>query len=224
MVASRITTGREGFAEAALEAREYALGLPPLAEQAIGKPFVHQHSISARRALVAAPIIDRDGRGPYAELLSAKHVEGFAVVGGVGEDATDVQMRGGLANRRFEPRRVVARAERQIHTGDQMCGVVAGGGEFGKGAELLRAALPFEEIAADVATLQAGGVDADVRRTGDQAASIRASENSAEQVVESPPFSICASAFCSVVKCGMFGSPRSSRKSEKSARMETMPR
>lgn len=189
MIASYITARREGFAKAAFEAREHAFGLPPLAEEPMRKVRMHQAVITPRRNGVGmAPRIDRNRRGAHAEFASAEHMKRLAVVSGVGIDAADVQEGCGLTNRRFEPRRIVARTERQIHAGDQVCGVVASGGQFRKRTGLPATAPSLEEVGADMTAFKSGGIDADVGRTGDQAASVRASENSAEQVVESPPF------------------------------------
>jgi hypothetical protein len=224
LVAPFMATSGERFAKTTFEAREHALDLPALAEDFGRKVVMHQLAIMGRRFGIASARIDRDDRGSDAEILSTERMERFGVVRRISHHALNAQMASRLADRRLKARRVIARAKSQIYAGDQVGGVVAGGREFGVAPVVLDPTLPPQKVAADVATLQAGGINAHVRRFGCQAASVCASEDSAEKIVDAPPFSSWASAFWSVVKWGTVSSARISRKSEKSLRMETMPR
>lgn len=223
-MASGMASGRERFAQAALEAREYALGLPALPKDPARETSMHQSTIRTGRLPIPPSKIDGDGGGLSAELLSAQHMQRFGIVGGIGHHAPQGEVLRGLSDRRLEAWRVIARTQRQIDAGDQMARVVARGGEFGVAPVTFHPALPSQEVTTDVSALQAGGVDAYIRRFGNHTASVCAMENSAEQVGETPLFRSLLSAFWRVVKCGTLGRARAPRKSEKSSRTETMPR
>lgn len=199
MVTSDMAARRQCFAQATLEARKHAFSLPSLAEKVAGKSVMHQLAVRTRRRRITASVIDGDGGCGDPEVLSTERMECLAVVSRVSQNAPDGKMAGGLADCRLETRRVVRRTQRQVHSGDQMGCIVAGGGELGIRAVLLHPPLSLQEITADMMALQTRGVDADVGCAEGQAVSIRAIENSDEQMVEPPPFSICASVFCSVV-------------------------
>lgn len=224
MVASFMASGGKRFAKASFEAREHALDLPALAEDLGRKTAMHQPAIAGRRLHIASARVDRDDCCSDTEILSAKRMKRFGVVGRVSHYALNTQMASRLTDRWREARRVVAWAKSQIYTGDQMGGIIAGGCKFRVAPVILDSTLPPQKMAADVAALQAGGINAHVRRFSGQAASVCAIEDSAEKIFDAPPFSSWASAFWSVVKWGTASSARISLKSEKSLRMETMPR
>ena len=194
-MASHIASRRERFAQPAFEAGEHALGLPPLPKDPAREVCMHQATIRTGRLPIPPSKIDRDGGGLNTELLSAEHMKRLRIVGGVGQHAPHGKVFGGLSNGRLEAWRVVARSHRQVHAGDQMGGIVAGGSEFGITPVTFHPALPSQEVTADMPALQAGGVDAYIRRLGGHTASVCAIENSAEQVGESPFFRRAPSTF-----------------------------
>ena len=207
--------------EAPLVPREGALDLPALAERASRETNLHFAAIPARRPLARPSRLQRNNRAPDAQGLAAKDVMRLAVVGGVGHHAAPVRQGIAFAHERSKLRRVVRRADSNARGRPEVALTVAQHRQLGPTlAQRFSAFRLFPAIiAADVAGLEAGGVDDPLGLGLDQARKSRALEGAPLEYVKSPFFSSRASAFCKVVKWGTFSRRSVRRNSGKSLRI-----
>ena len=220
LVAAAAKTG----AKPTLEAGDDAFYLPTLPEFLLRKLLLHLAPIGRlRKCLGTAPIIDGDDGVCDAKLFPTKAVVPFAVICGVGVEGLNLDVLRPLAHYRRKVRRIVARAGSHASPGDQVRWVVAKDGELWVAAIAFHPAATPQEMPTDVAALKPCGVQGSIPVEA-QAELARPLEHCVEQRLESPLFSRRCWAFCSVVKCGTFFSPRMARRSLKSCRSWTMPR
>ena len=130
---------------------------------------------------------------------------------------------GPLAHHGRQIRRIVARTGAHPSPGDQVRGVVAKDRELRVAAIALHPAATLQEMPTDVAALKPCGVQGSSPVKA-QAELARPLEHCVEQRLESPFFPRRCWAFCNVVKCGTFLSPKALRRSLKSSRSWTIPR
>lgn len=186
-----VVTGGQGRAEMALQPRKYAFGMRPAAVAARGKPAVQLGAVLARRLLVAvAARIQFDGGQADAEFLARKAMVVFAVVSGVGEQAVQMQVRGGLPHGGIEIRRILARPPARADAENDVRIGVRHGGELGPVVRGVfgTALVALGIVAADMAGLKAGGVDRAFGALVDQAASARTCDGLGEDSVKAPFF------------------------------------
>lgn len=110
----------------------------------------------------------------------------FAVISGVREEAVEAEVLSGLPHGGSEVRRVLTRPPARADAEDDVCLRMRHGGEFGpvgvgRGGFGLRAP---HVMTADVAGLEAGGVDGAFGPFVDQAASARARDGLGEELVK----------------------------------------
>jgi len=165
-------------AKTSLVPREGTFDLPALAERVPRKTHLHFAPVPAPGPLARPSRLDRDDRAFDAQSLAAKDMMRLAVIGGVGHHAPPVGQRIGVAHQRSEFRRVIRRADSHARGRPEMASAVAQHSQLGPAlAKRLLAFRLFPAIiAADVAALEAGGIDDPLGGRLDQARKSRAFE------------------------------------------------
>ena len=184
-------------AEPPLVSGKGALGLPPLAEHPLVPVALrpraevpgHLGPVSALRWRVGAARVDRDHTRADPQLLPRPSVVRFGVERGVGQYPVPNDQQGRQEQGRGELRGVVGRAERDGGPGDEVRVRINGGGQLGPGAGRVLALGAGDEVPRGVPAVQAGGIDGDGRRVGDQFGRDGGRDGALEEVDEGPPFS-----------------------------------
>ena len=189
--ACRVGAGGERGAEAPLVPGEDALDLPALAVAAAGEAVIEPPTVSALWDGVGVGArVDRDGCEGDPEGLAAEAVVVLPVEGCIGQHSRQGDPSGRLARERWQGRRVVGRPEGDLRGRYEVGVVVTADGQFGPSPSSMRPGHPAapHEVGADVAGLEARGVDGPVCGLPDQAACAGPGEDDVQEAIECPPF------------------------------------
>lgn len=187
---SRVMRGQCG-AEPALQAREDALGLPPLPVQRPREASLHLAPVRGQGpALAHVAAVERDDGLWNAEYFAAEPVVVLRVVAGVAEQSAGHQESGGLADGRRELGRILARAPGDDRASDQVARRLADRRELRPAAAPTaeQGPAPIDEVGTYVAGLEPGRVDSDNRSRLDEAGGVCAPEARVLEPSEGPLF------------------------------------
>ena len=193
--------GTQGGAQAALALRDGAFNVPALSETALGEVKQHPAAIPpAHDRAAQTTTVDRDDGAADSKLLAGKGVKFLGVVGAIRIQRLQPDRPGGLPHRGLEMGRVVVWSARHHRRRKQVRAMMTNQPEFCPPSELFEPPTTFEEIAADVPTLQSRAVNRAFHRSLDQAGSAGPLEDGTQQSDEDPFFKSPCAAFWSVVK------------------------
>lgn len=182
--------------EESFELGEGAFGLPALTEGSARKVFVHSLSILGLRLGVVSARINGDDGLSGAEFGTRLLVVRLGVVGGVAHEGVELEPSAGLLEGLLKVGRVVARPLAHDDGGNQMGFVMADDADLNEGSSALAAAiLPRQEVAADVARLEAGRINGSTATSAKPAASVRMTKDGVQDPVGALFFSRRAAAF-----------------------------
>lgn len=186
----RVDATREDRTQTPLVCGDLAFDEPPLQVEAAGKaPTQGAAERSQRPFASAVATIQADDALGDAKDLEGELEIGFGVVAGISQDAVQGRTLMSLGDERTEVRRVAGRPQsysgreekRGLEIGYEGNLDPAGSLEFSRGT-----AVPV--VVADVAGIEAGGVDGGDGLVGDQATFAGGSDDGVEEGVEGPFF------------------------------------
>ncbi len=157
-----VLASRQRRSEMPFESGEHRFGVGSATVAAIGKTTIHLGAVFAFGLLFFKPSrIQLDSGQTDAEFLAGQDVIVLAIVSGVGQKAIDVKIPGCLPQGRGEVGRILAGTASQVDPGDQVRGSMRHGGKLWPRCLFVRfgVATAYGVVAADVAGLQAGGID-----------------------------------------------------------------
>ncbi len=157
-----VLASRQRRSEMPFESGENRFGVGSATVATIGKTTMHLGAVFALWPLSPGPAgIQLDCGQTDVEFLAGQDMVVLAIVSGVGEKTIDVKIGGRLSQGWGEVRRILAGAASQTDPGDQMRLGMRDGGNLGPRylLEWLTVMTARGVVAADVAGLEAGGID-----------------------------------------------------------------
>jgi len=225
--------GSQGRPEPPLGATEPALHLPPLAVDPLRpraprfppEPPHHLTPVLGLGPLPAPAPVQRDDRGPDAQLLAGRGVVLFRVVRRVAQQGIDRHGPDRVPGRRDQVRGVLTRAAGDPGGQVQMAPGVDDGGQFRPPLLVDPSAGPPGEVAADGPGLVPGRVGGRARLVGDEPPPTGRRDGLAQEGCRGLFLSSRSAAFWRVEWSGMSPvSPSAARRSDQSRRCCSMPR
>lgn len=182
--------------EESLELRDGAFGLPALAVAGAGEVVVHASAIPRLGWTSVATRVHRNDGLSRAQQAARQDVEGLGVISGVAHEGLDVQSSRSLSDQERTFGRIVGGSSTHRRRSDQVGLVMSQDTELYVGQCAFYAPiLAFQEVPADVARLESGGVHGSAVSPAEAAAAASALENSIHEPFEAPFFSRRCSAF-----------------------------
>lgn len=191
-----VLASRQRRSEMPFESGEHRFSVGSATVAAIGKTTMHLGAVFALWLLsFELAGVQFDGGQADAEFLARQNMVVFAIVSGVGQKAIDVKIGGRLSEGRREVRRILAGAASQTDPGDQMRLGVRDGGDLGPRYLLKWFTVMTARgvVPADVAGLEAGGIDGAFGLVIDQVPLAGAVEDGSEE----PSKALFFRSFCS---------------------------
>lgn len=186
---SILFSGTKGRAENAFVLGDGAFNLPAVSVNAFGEAAMHLRAGAGFGGTGPAAAIEGDNGGRNSQVLPAKAVIVFAVVGRVGKDPVERDVAGGLTHGLGELRGVITWTTTDHCPRKEMRFGVAYDGQFGPLPPTKRpVAFAVHIVGTGVTGLQAGGIYSPLRASVDQAQLPCTLKKGGEQFLKDPFF------------------------------------